>query len=292
MSDTFLVNSESVPLDDEFREECIVNIKAVTSTNRRAWNKVTPISRQLLSKNLRASFRQPNYSVLDNLATAKLRKIGLSGKYVAQLCCNIGQETISLVNLGADKAVGFDISDEAIKTAIDLNRVAGQDCHFVRSDVYDISAEYNGSFDLVYVSAGTLAWLPDLDRFFNVASRLLKNNGVLMVYEVHPVLYMFAAEEEESYDPNQPQKLSYSYFEDDAFVDDSGKIVVGDEEFESSLNYSYTQKLSNILNSTIGNCFVITEFSEYPHDISGTYKFLEGEQKLPMSFLLTARKMN
>jgi hypothetical protein len=41
------------------------------------------------------------------------------------------------------------------------------------------------------VTIGVLGWLPDLDGFFGVVSRLLRRDGQLFLYDMHPILNMF-----------------------------------------------------------------------------------------------------
>jgi len=189
-----------------------VRRKDITEANRKAWNQATPIHQKGRAGSLKKLFKQKGYSTLDDLITARLKDLGLKGKRVAQLCCNNGRETLSLVNLGAESAVGFDISDEAINEAKEFAEISGLNCDFVRSDVYDIGEEYYNQFDLIYISIGALSWLPDLDRFYRIVTAMLKREGLLVVYEMHPFTYLLAAEDEEGYDPDNPLKITFSYY--------------------------------------------------------------------------------
>ncbi|HKA55002.1 MAG TPA: class I SAM-dependent methyltransferase, partial [Candidatus Binatia bacterium] len=139
-----------------------------TAANRLAWNEAAPIHRRQRFARLLADFRRPGYGCLDAVETAKLREIGLAGKAVAQLCCNNGQELLSIKNLGAGRCVGFDISDDFIAQARELAAAGGIACEFVRTDVYDIPPDYHGAFDLVYITIGALCWMPDLAPFFHL----------------------------------------------------------------------------------------------------------------------------
>jgi ubiquinone/menaquinone biosynthesis C-methylase UbiE len=81
---------------------------------------------------------QPGFSVLDPYETEKLLQIGVKGKAVAQLACNNGRELLSIKNMGAERCVGFDIAEEFIKQAEELNQAAQLDCEFVVSNIYEI----------------------------------------------------------------------------------------------------------------------------------------------------------
>ncbi len=87
--------------------------------------------------------------------------------------------------MGADECVGFDISDEAIKEANERAALCQIDCQFIRSDVYEIAAEHDNHFDIAYVRAGGMGWLPDLKLFVEIIAALLRNDGLLFMHEVH-----------------------------------------------------------------------------------------------------------
>lgn len=119
-------------------------------------------------------FAQPGYSCLDGKITEKLREWRVAGKDVGQLGSNNGRELISLENLGAARAVGFDISDAAVDEVRSLARHAGVETEFVRTDIYEIPKKYNNRFDLLYISIGILPWMPNLSGLFQVAARILR----------------------------------------------------------------------------------------------------------------------
>src|SRR5262245_58379123 len=142
-----------------------MRVKDITEANRRAWNAVAPIHRKKQGEELASHFSVPGSSCLDSVELEHLRRIGIQGKRVAQLCCNNGRELISFMNLGAASAVGFDISEVVLEEAQLLATLARVSCRFVRCDVYDVPDAYNGAFDLVYVSVGALGWMPDVAHF-------------------------------------------------------------------------------------------------------------------------------
>lgn len=267
-----------------------MDYKKITEANREAWNEVTPIHQKHRPENYQELFRQKGFSTLDNLITTKLNQVGLKGKTAAQLCCNNGRETLSLLNLGADRAVGFDISDEAVTEARELARSAGLECEFVRTDVYDITNEHFGKYDMVFITIGGLSWLPDLNRFFGVVSNMLKPGGDLVIYEQHPFLYVFATEVDDDFDPDFRTKVAFSYFRTDPWRDDQGIDYIGKTTYKSKPNFSYTQKVSDIVNGIVKNGIRLDEFNEYSHDISETYGGLENGDFLPRCYILLGHK--
>ena len=98
-----------------------MDIKSITEKNRAAWNEAVSYHQKARNKSLHNGFKKLDFTTFnrecDKCLLPKLRNINFVGKTVAQLPCNNGRELLSLLKLGADKAVGFDISDVAIDEA-------------------------------------------------------------------------------------------------------------------------------------------------------------------------------
>ena len=71
----------------------------------------------------------------------------IKNKTILHLQCHFGQDTLSLVRLGA-KCTGIDLSDKAIEKAQELNEKLGLDAKFICSDVYDIPNHLDEKFDI------------------------------------------------------------------------------------------------------------------------------------------------
>ncbi len=260
--------------------------KIYTESNRRAWNEVTPMHQEAKQDRFFKAFKKSGYSTLDRLVTARLHGIGLSGKRVAQLCCNDGRESLSLKNLGAASVVGFDISDAAIGEAQRLSKSSGVACEFVRSDIYDIPDSYNGSFELIYISIGVFGWMPDINRFFGVVSRLMAPGTEVLIYEQHPIAEVFDMENR-----SDPLKITNHYFNDKPLADDTGMDYWGGKQYRGEISYWFFWTLSDIINGLLANGIQISYFKEYPHDISSCWEQIEKTGKnLPLSYILQGRK--
>ena len=94
--------------------------KDITSANREAWEEAAPLHRAQNMERQLAAFREPGYSCLDEIETARLRALPVAGKDVAQLCCNNGRELLSVKNLGAGRCVGFDGAEGFLGQAREL----------------------------------------------------------------------------------------------------------------------------------------------------------------------------
>jgi len=113
------------------------------------------------------------------------------GKDNRPVHCNNGRELISAVQLGARAGLGFDFSTAFIRQARDLCDGAGVNIDFIETDIYEIPARYSAVSDVLMMTSGALCWMPDLRRYFGVASRVLGPGGSLVIYETHPFLEMF-----------------------------------------------------------------------------------------------------
>lgn len=259
-----------------------MNIKKFTQQNRIAWNEASIFHAQA-----REGEGNIHPKRLDPVVHAFIEDHHLvEGKKVAHLCCNNGRETIALKKMGAYQCVGFDISDEAITAAKTLDVPNELKCHFIRTDVYDIPKDNGSTFDLVYISAGTLIWLPDIHEFFQIVYQLLEDRGGVLIYEIHPYIWML-----EEAPKNNPLQLTDSYFKNRPVISYGGLDYIGHVDYKGERNYSFDHTISHIINSLIANHLTIKSYYEYPHDISACFSHLEKEEiKIPMSYILYGEK--
>jgi SAM-dependent methyltransferase len=110
------------------------------------------------------------------------------GTDLLHLQCHFGLDTLSWAREGAD-VVGVDFSAVAVETARDLAAEAdlADRAEFVESSVYDLPDALDGGFDVVFTSYGVLGWLPDLDRWAEVAARFVRPGGTFYLAEHHPL---------------------------------------------------------------------------------------------------------
>ena len=267
------------------------DLKRYTEANRAAWNEVMPLHQRAAKEKWTESFSRPGFVALDEAEIELWQQVGLPGKRVAQLLCNNGVELMSLKNMGAEECVGFDISDEAIKEANERAANCRIDCKFIRLDVYDIGGEYDNHFDIAYIRAGGMGWLPDLKLFFEKTAALLRNDGLLFMHEVHPitdVLPLAGSEDADSLCFSEP------YFKTEPYVEYGGLDYVGNSEHYSSIpQYWFVHTMASILMSLIDNGIAIEYFSESPTALSPNHRHIEeADAGIPLSYFLIGRKKN
>lgn len=197
----------------------------------------------------------------------------ISGKRLAHLQCNSGQDTLSLAQLGA-LVTGVDISDEAIDFAKRLSVESGLPGVFHRADVYDwleTAGDRGEQFDIVFSSYGSICWLSDIRRWAAGVSAILADGGRLVVLDFHPVALMF----------DEHCQLTYPYFTpdkpykwDDGVSDYVGRAGAplapsgfedGVRDFENPhAAYEFQWHLSAIFTAILDAGLRIGQFREYP----------------------------
>ena len=258
------------------------------AANRAAWDASAPHHRRSGQfAQLSDGFARPGYSCLDAILTERLTALEISGKSVAQLCCNNGRELLSIRNLGAGRCVGFDQSAAFLRQARELAEIAGHDCQFVETDVHAISAAYDAAFDLVVVTIGVFGWMPDLAAFLAVAARLLRPGGALVVYEQHPIMNMV-----EPSDAIDPHRLIHSYFESEPFVEQGAIVYDGTVGVDGPIHYWFGHSLGDIITGVLDQGLVLRHFREYPHNISSDDFDIYNNRpaQLPQCYTLVAAK--
>lgn len=219
----------------------------------------------------------------------ELKELDLSNKSIAQFCCNNGRELLSVMKFGAQRGVGFDIAENMVAWARDIAEKTDSKSTFVAANILDIDAAYHNSFDLIFFTIGALTWFKDLKQLFAKVSLCLKEGGVLLVNDTHPIANMLAFEQEEGYDKNVPNKLVYSYFKDDPWVENCGMGYMSGKAYDSKTFYSHSHTISSIINSMTANRLIITGMKEFQHDISESLEHLNN-RGIPLSYILRAKK--
>jgi len=261
-----------------------MDIKKITESNRAAWNEALEYHQRARKDALQKGFESPDFTTLnrdcDGALVEKLNALGLSGKSVAQLPCNNGRELLSLMRLGASEAVGFDISDAAIAEARRLAEIAKLNAVFERADILEIGENYNGRFDFIYISEGSLQWFPDLNAYFAVVAKLLKRGGRILIFEIHPVAYVL-----ESGDANVP----VSYFHKGPYGYKKGLDYVGGAAYDPKECFWFMHKMPDILSAVHQSGIRIREFNEYNFEMANN-EAAKPLAHFPLSYMLAGEK--
>ncbi len=224
----------------------------------------------------------------------------IEGLDVLHLQCHIGTDTLSLARLGARSVTGLDFSAPALEAATDLAADCGAAIEYIESDLYGAVEAFGGrQFDLVYTGIGALCWLPDIRRWAQVVSALLRPGGRLFMREGHPVLWALADPR-----PNGLLVIEYPYFETEGVhFSDTSSYIDHDGPLESPDIVHFNHGLAEIVTALMDAGMQLTAIEEHDTvpwnplggamiDIGGggEYRLRHHPERLPATYTLQATK--
>jgi len=234
----------------------------------------------------------------DALHKIEADEIGdVAGRRLIHLQCHIGLDTISLAGRGAI-ATGLDFSAEAISAARDMATPAKRDVRFVQSNIYDAPAALGTTYEIAYVTWGTICWLPDVFRWARVVSDVLEPGGFLYFCDTHP-----AAACLEQIDGKLVPHYAWRTAPDAPIVMDVPTTYTGDARpLEHTRTYEWIHPLSDVLTALIDAGLTIEWLHEHeylpyrlfpmmvPAESKGLFRLPDGHSRIALSFSLKATK--
>ena len=112
------------------------------------------------------------------------------GKDVCVLGSGDNEAVFALAGLGA-RVTSVDISEGQLAIAAERARILGLSVSFVRADVTHLEGLEAGRFDLAYTGGHVSVWVSDITRYYAEAARILRQGGLLIINEYHPVRQMW-----------------------------------------------------------------------------------------------------
>jgi SAM-dependent methyltransferase len=228
-----------------------------------------------------------------NLLPPELERIGdLHGRCrrAIHLQCAGGRDTLSLWTAGADEVVGVDFSPRMLELARRLSGAVGAPARWIEADVLDTPHELDGTADLLYTGRGSLMWLHDLDAWAAVLHRLLAPSGRLVLFEGHPIEWLFDVDEDGHWIVND-----YDYFGGaeasrgwaPEYID---ALSIPDER--QSWKFARAWTLGEVVTALARADLVLDEVAEHPTDWWGGHADAGPEAlgRIPLSFSVVARR--
>lgn len=108
-----------------------------------------------------------------------------------------GLDDHALLRLGARSVRGLDYSPTAVSAAQRRADELGVPCRYEVAELPDTGLPGQIA-DLVYTGKGALIWMEDLDAWAAEMHRLLRPGGHLFVYEAHPLVPLWAWDQDEA----------------------------------------------------------------------------------------------
>ena len=259
------------------------------ATNRTKWDERAPFHAS-------SSFYDLDWVVAgrDDLRPWEDGELGqLDNLDVIHLQCHIGTDTVALARRGA-RTVGLDFSQPALDVAESLAQRCGLLIDWICTDVYEAAtAVGDRRFDVVYTGMGSLDWLPDLYRWAEVVSKLLRSGGMLYITELHP---MWAALNEDGRTICQHAvNAEFTRWEGEA-----GSYAVPDSTFQHTASWERLHTISDLLSAVLGAGMQIDLFHEFDATPSptpwliraddGLYRFPHGMYRFPLAYSLRAHR--
>ncbi len=204
--------------------------------------------------------------------------------------CAGGQDTLSLLNHGADEVVGIDFSPRMLAVARLLTAAANARAMFVEADVLDVPHDLDGTGDLVYTGRGSIIWLADLDAWARTLHRLLAPEGRLVIFEGHPAEWLFDGDDEGGW-----LMTDYDYF---AGPEASrgwhpGYIAqLSIPDGEQHWKYARAWTLGEVITALSRAGLRLEQVTEHPVDWWGGHRDVRADQRgrVPLSFSVIARR--
>jgi SAM-dependent methyltransferase len=214
----------------------------------------------------------------------------VEGKSILHLQCHFGQDSLSLQRMGA-QVTGVNFSIEAINAANELKTQLHLETEFLFTDIYTLPDIHQKKYDIVFTSYGTIGWLPNLEKWANVVRHFLKSDGVFIMADFHPVVWMY---------DNNFEKIHYSYFKSEAIVEEEAGTYAAKEAAISTCSITWNHGLAEIFMALKSAGLALDEFYEYdysPYNCfngaemydDGKYRIKSMGNKIPMVYSLKAR---
>jgi SAM-dependent methyltransferase len=256
--------------------------------NKKAWELAFDNKDGLYAKDMLEILNNEKDPYLLDPMIKYLDQIDLRNLKIGQFCTNNGRELLSIAKRGIKEAVGFDIAKNMVDYGNQIAKFAQLPVTFYERNILEIEDDFNDTFDLLIITVGALCWFDDLNQFFKVVNKVLKNNGTLVIHEAHPVLNMLATKDEPSYQKDHEKEIVYDYFKVDPWETGSMGYMTNKNVIQTQF-YSFSHPISHIFNGISNNQFRILSFDEYDYCIANLVPHLD-HQGIPLSFFLTAKK--
>lgn len=228
-------------------------------------------------------------------------ELDVAGKRLLHLQCHFGLDTLSWIrNEDVAHATGVDFAPTAIETARELRDrigIARDRARFIESDVYELSANLDDTFEVVYTSYGTIYWLPDLTRWAEVIATHLESGGTFYIVDGHPLAAPFDYESTAA-----DLRVSNPYFNTEAVTEKfDGSYAGWDFGLENKRSHGFSHSFDEIVTSLADAELQIEFLHEHPWSFFQRFEAMEADDddrwylpdlpyELPFTFSLKARK--
>lgn len=265
------------------------SVKDYFKINMDAWDKKTPVHVASALYNVdevKKGGTSLNKIEIDDLGNVK-------NKRILHLQCHFGLDSISLTKMGAE-VLGVDFSTKAIEQARKFAEDLNVSTRFLVANIYEVSKIVKEKFDIVFCSYGSICWLPDLDKWANVISKMMAKDAFFYIVDFHPLLHTFDC---------LLSDARRSYFcTDEPFKREWHGTYADYCSGLETIEYNWNHSIAEILGPLKNNGFAIDEFRELPYlpkewfpnlvkGEDGFYRVNGSENIYPLLFSIKATKI-
>lgn len=247
-----------------------------------------------------------------NLPSRVCAALGLTpADRVLHLLCNDGREAAALSFHTGARVDGVDFSDDAVRFARELNLALSLSNTFVAAEAYGfLEQQPPTGYGKILLTPGSLRWLPDLGRFFELCAAGMAPGATMTVWDFHPLRLCI----------DDDMRLAHSYplsprpYEREEgirdFAVDGADYVLFDRVPEDAPAFHNPHRvyiteygLGSILQASLaGGALTVTRFEELGFsweqrcfgwleaDAEGSFSAPAGVPEIPLTFLLQLRR--
>jgi SAM-dependent methyltransferase len=164
------------------------------------------------------------------------------------------------------------------------------DCGHRGAGTLDPGRRPRDTADLVYTGRGSLIWLGDLDAWAAVIARLLSPTGRFVLFEGHPVEWLFDADADghwiaTDYDYFAGAEASRGWAPE--YIE---RLSIADDD--QSWKFARAWTLGEVITALLGADLRLERVAEYPVDWWGGHGDVRPEERgrIPLSFSVTGRR--
>jgi SAM-dependent methyltransferase len=180
------------------------------------------------------------------------------------LQCAGGEDTLSLLNLGAREVIGIDISAEMLGVANETSEELNANAKWVCCDILETPKEFNETADLVYTGRGAVNWIHDLAQWGKTVARLLKRDGKFYMFEGHPVTYFFDMQGSVlKFDPEFEGYFSGKVYRSKGWTPQYiGSLEIPEKDIAEKFERAWP--VSEVITALLGAGLRLVKFEEHP----------------------------
>ena len=172
------------------------------------------------------------------------------------------------------------------------------DARFIESNVYNLSKCITDKFDIVFTSYGVLCCLPDLKKWAEEASAMVKPGGRFHIVEFHPIMQTLKK------NAGGTVIMAHPYFNDGVIPyepDGTGSYATPDKPINET-TYEWVHSIGEVVTAISNAGLIIDRLNEFPfttggdfmgcleEDEPGLWRYPDSKHGVPLTFSIMATK--